>query len=120
MSFTKRKAFTKFIVRKSQSTKLQKKHLTSYQKTESQRGKLSTVKQLNEEFKEVLAEKKKTYSEYREAKKCMQDYVKAKHNIDEFRRQEFVESKGAAGGKPESTPDGFDPVGDILEDFPFN
>ena len=35
-------------------------------------------------------------------------------------KQEFVESKGAAGGKPESTPDGFDPVGDIPEDLPFN
>lgn len=34
--------------------------------------------------------------------------------------QEFVESKGAAGGKPESTTDGFDPVGDIPEDLPFN
>ena len=55
-------------------------------------GKLPTVKQLNEEFKEVLAEKKKNYSEYREAKKSMQDYVKAKHNIDEFMRQEQLQN----------------------------
>lgn len=55
-------------------------------------GKLLTVKQLNEEFKEVLAEKKKSYSEYREAKKRMQDYVKAKHNIDEFMRQEQLQN----------------------------
>ena len=35
--------------------------------------------------------------------------------------QEFVESKGAAGGgKPEGTPDGFEPVADIPEDLPFN
>lgn len=81
----------KYIVRKSQSTKLQKLHLTSYQKTKSQ-GKLLTVKQLNEEFKEVLAEKKKSYSEYREAKKRIEDYVKAKHNIDEFMKQEQLQN----------------------------
>ncbi len=34
--------------------------------------------------------------------------------------QEFVESKSAAGSKPDSTPDGFDPTGDIPEDLPFN
>ena len=51
-------------------------------------GKLPTVKQLNTEFGEVLAVKKKTYSEYREAKQNMQDYVKATHNIDEFMKLE--------------------------------
>ena len=51
-------------------------------------GKLPTVKQLNTEFGEVLAVKKKAYSEYREAKQKMQDYVKAKHNIDEFMKLE--------------------------------
>ena len=32
----------------------------------------------------VLAEKKKAYSEYREAREEMKKYAMAKHNIDEF------------------------------------
>jgi len=42
------------------------------------------MKELNAEYAEVLAEKKKAYTEYREAKKYMQDYLTAKHNIDAF------------------------------------
>lgn len=36
--------------------------------------------------------KRKSYSEYREAKKSMQDYVKAKYNIDEFMRLEQLQN----------------------------
>lgn len=42
------------------------------------------VKELNEEYAEVLAKKKELYAEYRQVKKEMQDYVTAKHNIDAF------------------------------------
>ena len=38
------------------------------------------------EYAKVLAEKKSAYAEYRQAKKEMQDYVTAKHNIDAFLR----------------------------------
>ena len=50
-------------------------------------GKLPTVKQLSEEYAKVLAEKKKAYAEYREAKEEMKTYTMAKHNIDEFLRK---------------------------------
>ena len=49
-----------------------------------QEGKIPRVKELNAEYAEVLAEKKKAYAEYCEAKKDMQDYLTAKHNIDAF------------------------------------
>lgn len=45
-------------------------------------GKIPKVKDLNSQYAEVLTEKKKAYSQYRQAKKDMQDYVTAKHNID--------------------------------------
>ena len=44
------------------------------------------VKELNAEYAQVLAKKKAAYAEYRQAKKDMQDYVTAKHNIDAFLR----------------------------------
>lgn len=46
--------------------------------------KLPKVKELNEEYAKVLAAKKAAYAEYRQAKKEMQDYVTAKHNVDAF------------------------------------
>lgn len=46
------------------------------------KGKLPKIKELNMEYAEILGEKKKAYSLYRQAKKDMQDYVTAKHNID--------------------------------------
>ena len=46
--------------------------------------KLSKVKDLNTEYAEVLAEKKKLYSEYHDSKKDMQDYQRAKYDIDKF------------------------------------
>lgn len=45
-------------------------------------GKIPKVKELNEEYAMVLAEKRKAYQEYRQAKKDMQDYLIAKKNID--------------------------------------
>lgn len=44
--------------------------------------KIPKVKDLNAEYAEILAEKKKVYSEYRVAKKEMQDYLISKQNID--------------------------------------
>lgn len=48
------------------------------------KGKIPRVKELNEEYATILAEKKKAYQEYRQIKKDMQDYLTAKKNIDMF------------------------------------
>ena len=47
-------------------------------------GKLPKIKDLNQEYNEVLQEKKKTYAEYRQAKQDMKDIQMAKYNIDQF------------------------------------
>lgn len=59
-------------------------HKAAKQAFSKQEGKIPRVKELNEEYAEVIAEKKKAYAEYREVKKDMQDYLTAKHNIDTF------------------------------------
>lgn len=46
--------------------------------------KIPKVKDLNTEYAEVLEKKKAAYAEYRQAKKEMQDFVTAKHNVDAF------------------------------------
>ena len=55
--------------------------------------KIPKVKELNAEYAEVLAKKKSAYAEYRQAKKEMQDYVTAKHNIDAFLRAQDNEQE---------------------------
>lgn len=55
--------------------------------------KIPKVKELNAEYAEVLAKKKSAYAEYRQAKKEMQDYVTAKHNIDVFLRAQENEQE---------------------------
>ena len=42
------------------------------------------IKELSEEYARILLEKKAVYAEYRQAKKEMTSYAKAKHNIDTF------------------------------------
>ena len=37
---------------------------------------------MNSEYAKVLADKKKAYAEYRQAKKDMQDFLIAKKNVD--------------------------------------
>ena len=44
--------------------------------------KLPKVKDLNAEYAEILAEKKKLYGEYRQVKKDMQENQRAKYDID--------------------------------------
>ena len=55
--------------------------------------KIPKVKELNAEYAKVLEEKKSAYAEYRQAKKEMQDYVTAKHNIDAFLRAQENEKE---------------------------
>lgn len=44
--------------------------------------KLPRMDALKEEYRQLITEKNTAYKEYREVKKCMQDTLKAKHNID--------------------------------------
>lgn len=46
--------------------------------------KLPKVKELSEEYAQVLAEKKAAYTQYREARTEMQEYLKAKKNVEQF------------------------------------
>ena len=54
--------------------------------------KIPKIKDLNVEYAEILKHKKELYSEYRQSKKEMQDFVTAKHNIDSFLRIQDVET----------------------------
>ena len=55
--------------------------------------KLPKVKELNAECAEVLAEKKKLYGEYRQAKKDMQVIQRAKYDIDQFLKSDEEQKK---------------------------
>lgn len=57
------------------------------------KGKIPTIKELNAEYAQVLAEKKKTYSEYRQTRQEMKDYQTAKYNIDRFLQTEEQEKQ---------------------------
>lgn len=57
------------------------------------KGKIPTIKELNAEYAQVLTEKKKTYSEYRQARQEMKDYQTAKYNIDRFLQAEEQEKQ---------------------------
>lgn len=57
------------------------------------KGKIPTIKELNAEYAQVLAEKKKTYSEYRPVRQEMKDYQTAKYNIDRFLQIEEQEKQ---------------------------
>lgn len=46
--------------------------------------KLPTIRELRQEYAELLAGKKQAYSGYREAKKRMQDFLKARQNVEVF------------------------------------
>ena len=51
-------------------------------------GPIPKVKDLNAEYAELLAKKKKAYSEYKACKQEMKDLVEAKRNIDLFQQME--------------------------------
>lgn len=54
-------------------------------------GPIPKIKDLNEEYGRVLAEKKQTYSEYRKLRQEMKDYQTAKYNVDQFLKKEEAE-----------------------------
>lgn len=55
--------------------------------------KLPKVKELNAEFAKMNAEKKQLFIEYRQAKKDMQDYQRAKYDIDQFLKEDEERNK---------------------------
>ena len=56
-------------------------------------GKLPTIRELNEEYDTVLRGKKVAYAEYRTAKKEMQEYSKARKNINLFYKDDVENDK---------------------------
>lgn len=50
--------------------------------------KIPKVKELKAEYVNLLGKKKAAYAEYRKIKKEMQDYVTAKHNVDNFMKMQ--------------------------------
>lgn len=52
------------------------------------KGNIPKIKELNEEYSQVLQEKKNTYAEYRQAKQEMKDLQMAKYNVDLFLKNE--------------------------------
>ena len=55
--------------------------------------KLPKVKELNAEYAEVLAEKKKLFAEYRQVKKDMQEIQRAKYDIVQFLKDDEEQKK---------------------------
>ena len=66
-------------------------------------GKIPTIRELNQEYEQVLQEKKKTYAEYRKARQEMKDYQTAKYNVDQFLKKEEQEKQVEKQKKKEET-----------------
>lgn len=55
--------------------------------------KLPTIKELNEEYGQLLEEKKLAYKDYKEAKQEMSELVTAKYDVERFLNHEETDSK---------------------------
>ncbi|MDO4962350.1 MAG: relaxase/mobilization nuclease domain-containing protein [Eubacteriales bacterium] len=64
-------------------------------------GRLPTIQQLRQEYAELISQKKEAYKGYREAKRKMQDYLKARQNVETFYGDELREEREAAKSKQE-------------------
>lgn len=62
---------------------------------------LPTIHQLRQEYAELISQKKEAYKGYREAKRKMQDYLKARQNVETFYGDELREEREAAKSKQE-------------------
>lgn len=58
-------------------------------------GSIPKIKDLNEEYAEVLLKKKRAYAEYRQAKEEMKEYQTAKYNVDQFLRNDKEQRESA-------------------------
>lgn len=56
-------------------------------------GAIPKLKELNEEYAEVLKKKKEAYASYRQAKEDMKEYQTAKYNVDQFLNIDEQEKK---------------------------
>ena len=65
------------------------------------KGKIPTIRELNQEYEQILQEKKKTYAEYRKARQEMKDYQTAKYNVDQFLKKEEQEKQAEKQKKKE-------------------
>ncbi len=66
-------------------------------------GKIPKIKELNQEYEQVLQEKKKTYAEYRQARQEMKDIQTAKYNVDQFLKSEEQNQKAEKRKTTEQT-----------------
>ena len=67
--------------------------------------KLPSVRQLNEEYAELLARKKEAYREYRKAKQELTDFATAKYDIERFlnpEKEEEIRAREKAKTKEET------------------
>lgn len=70
------------------------KHKAAKDTFEKMKGqKIPSVKELNEEFQQLLAQKRKDYSQYHEAKEKMQLYKVAKYDIDRILNLDIEKEK---------------------------
>lgn len=63
--------------------------------------KLPTIRQLRQEYAELISQKKAAYKDYREAKRHMQEYLKARQNVEMFYGEEMKEEREAARKRQE-------------------
>lgn len=59
-------------------------------------GKLPTIRQLRQEYADLISQKKEAYKGYRDAKRKMQEYLKARQNVEIFYGDELREEREAA------------------------
>ncbi len=79
------------------------KHKAAKDAFEKMKGqKIPSVKELNAEFQQVLAQKRKDYSQYHEAKEKMQLYKTAKYDIDRILNQDIEKEKACLQSRERS------------------
>ena len=86
--YRKRGYSKKFFEEHREAITLHKAAKEAFSKIE---GPIPKIKDLNEEYGRVLAEKKKTYAEYRKLRQEMKDFQTAKYNVDQFLKKEETE-----------------------------
>ena len=59
-------------------------------------AKLSTIKELRQEYAQLIVLKKEAYKGYREAKREMQELLKARQNVEQFYGDDLKKEREAA------------------------
>ena len=63
--------------------------------------KIPSIRQLRQEYADLISQKKAAYRDYREAKKQMQEFLKARQNVEMFYGEEMKEEREAAKNRQE-------------------